>query len=70
MMDMTLSVQYRDLLIGILDYIVEVRLLRNARLLLVYLFSELQKKCPEGAIAIAHDDDLQFVENVVRPSLR
>jgi hypothetical protein len=37
MMNMTLSVQYRDPLIGVLDYIVEVRLLGNARLLLVYL---------------------------------
>ena len=25
------------------------------------------KKCPEDTLAIAHDDDLQLVENVVRP---
>jgi len=31
------------------------------------LLSKLEKKCPEGTIAITHDDDLQLVENVVRP---
>ena len=31
------------------------------------LLSRLQKKCPEDSIAVAHDDDLQLVENVVRP---
>jgi hypothetical protein len=33
------------------------------------LLSRLEKKCTEDAIAIAHDDDLQLVENVVRPKL-
>jgi hypothetical protein len=36
-MNMMLLVQYRDLLMGVLDYIVEVRLFSHARLLLVYL---------------------------------
>jgi hypothetical protein len=29
--------------------------------------SGFQKKCSEGIIAIAHDDDLQIFENMVRP---
>ena len=31
------------------------------------LISKFQKKCPEDVVAIAHDDDLQIVENLVRP---
>ena len=31
------------------------------------LLSGLEKKCPDGTIAITHDDDLQLVENVVSP---
>jgi hypothetical protein len=34
----------------------------------ISLLSELQKKCPENTIAIAHDDDLPFIENVISPS--
>ena len=28
----------------------------------------LRKNCPEGTIAIAYDDNLQLIENVVRPN--
>jgi len=31
------------------------------------LLSGLEKKCLEDKIAITHDDDLQLIENVVRP---
>ena len=31
------------------------------------LLSGFQKKCSENVMAIAHDDDLQIVENMVRP---
>ena len=31
------------------------------------LISRFQKRCPEDVVAIAHDDDLQIVENMVRP---
>ena len=34
------------------------------------ILSGLQKNCPEGTIAIAHDDDLRLVENVVRPQVQ
>jgi hypothetical protein len=34
------------------------------------LLIEPQKNCPAGTVAIAHDDDLQLVENVVCPSPR
>jgi len=39
---------YRDPLIGVLDYIAE----------------NVQQKCTDGVIAIAHDDDLQLIEEV------
>ena len=63
--------QYRDPLIGILDYIVEVRPPEYDRSL--FLYSVGQKKCLEDAtaediIAIAHDDDLQLIKDVVSPS--
>ena len=32
------------------------------------LLSELQKNCPEGTIAIVHDDDLELVKDMVRLS--
>ena len=60
--------QYRDPLIGVLDYIAEVRPPEHGRSRLMY--SAGQKKCIEDAIAediiaIAHDDDLQLIEDVV-----
>ena len=63
---MTLSFQYRDPLVEVLDYIAEVRLHEYS--FVASLLSGLQKKCPEGTIAIAHDDDLPFIENVISPS--
>lgn len=33
------------------------------------LLTEPQKRCPEDIIAVAHDDDLQLIENVVRSYL-
>ena len=62
---MTARFQYRDPLIGILDYIAQVRL--RVCPLTSSLLSGFQKKCSETVIAIAHDDDLQIVENMVRP---
>jgi hypothetical protein len=63
--------QYRDPLVGILDYIVEVRPPEYDRLLSSYLVG--QKKCiedvkTEDTIAIVHDDDLQLIEDMVSPS--
>lgn len=64
--------QYRDPLIEVLDYIVEVRLPGHDFSRLVYS-NDLQKKCSldetvaEDTIAIVHDDDLQFIEDVVSP---
>ena len=55
----------------VLDYIVEVcRLDMTVR---VYVLTRHQKKCiedavPEDIIAIAHDDDLHFMEDIVGPS--
>jgi uncharacterized membrane protein len=51
--------QYRDPLIGVLDYIVKVGIL---------IFScictyRLRKKCP-NTVAIARDDDLRLVKEV------
>jgi len=37
-----------------------------ARLICSSLLSELQKRCQEDTIAVAHDDDLDRIENVVR----
>ena len=63
--------QYRDPLVGILDYIVEVRPSESDRSLSLYLVD--QKKCiedgtPEDTIAIVHDNDLELIEDVVSSS--
>ena len=65
--------QYRDPLSEVLDYIVEVRPSGHEPFLFD-VFSGPQKKCrlddtvAEETIAIAHDDDLQLIGDVVRPS--
>ena len=64
---MTTWFQYRDPLLGILDYIAEVRLLGHDCSRSMYSTGP-QKKCPDDAIAIAHDDDLQLIEDVVSQS--
>ena len=67
---MTSRFQYRDPLIGVLDYLAEV----SPYLFSVtsVLISTFQKKCggdcPAETVAIAHDDDLQLIEEVVRLS--
>ena len=62
--------QYRDPLVGVLDYIAEVR---PPGLFALIVLSEPQKKCltdnvKEDTLAIAHHDDLQLIEDVVCPS--
>jgi hypothetical protein len=65
--------QYRDPLSEVLDYIIEVRP-PGHELFPFDVFSGPQKKCclddtvAEETIAIAHDDDLQLIGDVVRPS--
>ena len=61
-------VQYRDPLIGVLDYIVEVGVFVVSRLLQL---GELQQKCQDrdNVLAIGHDDDLQDIEGVVCQSI-
>lgn len=61
---MTPRSQYRDPLIGILNYIAEVRL--RVCPLTSSLLSGFQKKCSETVIAVVHDDNLQIGENMVR----
>jgi hypothetical protein len=63
--------QYRDPLIGVLDYIVEVRA-RGQCLFALIVISGPQKKShedtiSEDTIAVAHDDDLKLIKDVVRP---
>ena len=58
--------QYRDPLLGVLDYIAEVRRSGHDCSHLMNLAGP-KKKCPADTIAIAHDDDLQLIENVVSP---
>ena len=64
--------QYRDPLVGILDYIIQVSPPEYDRSFQYH--SAYQKKCNDdisGAgdiIAIAHDDDLRLIEGVVCPS--
>jgi len=62
--------QYRDPLIGVLDYLAEVGPYLFS--LTSALISTFQKKCggdcPAETVAIAHDDDLQLIEEVVRLS--
>jgi hypothetical protein len=58
--------QYRDPLVGVLDYIAEVRLPGHNCFSLIVL-SVPQKKCQtdsveEGILAISHHDDLQFID--------
>jgi hypothetical protein len=67
--------QYRDPLSEVLDYIVEVRPSGYGCSCLIYLLlsgpqkkSLLQGSITEGSIAIAHDDDLQHIGDVVSPS--
>jgi hypothetical protein len=69
---MTTWFQYRDPLIGVLDYIAKVRRPDSAWTSL-FAFNVPQKKCVEDAvsedtIAIVHDDDLQLIEDAVSPS--
>ena len=57
-------IQYRDPLIGVLDYIVEVSQPEHAA---YNVLSGPQKKCIEDAvdedtIAIVHDDDLRLID--------
>ncbi|SRR6266566_6239141 len=61
--------QYRDPLVGVLDYIAEVRLPGHNCFALIVL-SVPQKNCQtdnveEGILAIAHHDDLQYVDDDV-----
>ena len=63
------ALQYRDPLIGVLDYIVEVRPPEYDRSRIMYSASH-KKKCiedgvDEDTIAVAHDDELQLIEDVV-----
>jgi hypothetical protein len=46
----------------VLDYLAEVGMI----LLFLCLLSTFLKKCPDNTVAIAHDDDLQLVEQMVR----
>lgn len=59
---MTPRYQYRDPLVGVLDYIAEVSLSS----IFIILVHTVRQKCTDSVIAIAHDDDLQLVEEVVR----
>lgn len=59
---MTPRYQYRDPLVGVLDYIAEVSLSS----IFIILVDTVRQKCTDSVIAIAHDDDLQLVEEVVR----
>jgi hypothetical protein len=63
---MTSRLQYRDPLIGVLDYIAEVSLMLIFLMLVDIVQQNVQQKCTDGIIAIAHDDDLQLIEEVVR----
>jgi len=54
--------QYRDPLVGVLDYIAEVSFI----FIFLMFADSIQQKCPDNTIAIAHDDDLQLIEEVVR----
>lgn len=56
--------QYRDPLIGVLDYIAEVGAYISAFTSSVLIIP--QKKCPNNTVAIAHDDDLRYIRDVVR----
>jgi hypothetical protein len=66
--NITSCVQYRDPLIGVLDYIVEVGVFVVSRLLQL---GELRQKCQDrdNVLAIGHDDDLQDIEGVVCQSI-
>ncbi len=62
--------QYRDPVIGVLDYIVDVRSFRHVYFDYTHIS---QKKCledtvAEDTVAIAHDDDLHRIKDAVRPS--
>jgi hypothetical protein len=57
--------QYRDPLIGVLDYIAEVGFPRLLSVPVGVTQPLLKQKCPETTIAIAHESDLQNVEEVV-----
>jgi hypothetical protein len=66
------ALQYRDPLIGVLDYIVEVRPPEHDRSRIMYSAGP-KKKCiedgvDEDTIAVAHDDELQLIEDVVSSS--
>ena len=63
--------QHCDPLVGVLDYIAEVCL--PDMTVRVYVLTRRQKKCTKGAIAediiaIAHDNDLHFIKDMVGPS--
>jgi hypothetical protein len=65
--------QYCDPVIGILDYIVEVRPPGHDSFVFDVLSGPQKKKCledtvAEDTIAIAHDDDLRLVKDAVGPS--
>lgn len=63
---MTSGFQYRDPLVGVLDYIAEVSFI----VIFLMFFDAIRQKCTNHAIdkviAIAHDDDLLLIEEVVR----
>jgi hypothetical protein len=59
---MTSHFQYRDPLVGVLDYIAEVSFI----VIFLMFVDVIQQKCTESVIAIAHDDDLELIEEVVR----
>ena len=62
---MTSCFQYRDPLVGVLDYIAEVSFI----FIFLMFVDAIQQKClnsGDSVIAIAHDDDLELIEEVVR----
>jgi len=60
-----MSLQHRDPLIGVLDYIAEV-----SRSVLCLTFSQFYQQAPNQELAIAHEDDLKLIEGLVGGSTR
>lgn len=60
---MTFRFQYRDPIVGVLDYIAEVSFIF---IFLIFVDAIRQKCANVSVVAIAHDEDLHYIEEVVR----